>query len=315
MKITIQDYTWQIILNPYAMSHKSGSYWNQVETILTKHTIKYQYHITDTISDAQNLISSLCIQGERYFMVIGGDGTFNTFINEVMNSGINPTEVFMVPIILGTGNDWARTHFLKNTFHYSHSFIQLGSFTSHDIGLVEVFQDDHFIDKRYFLNIAGFGFDAEVIKNSMNRKPRFFPGTVYLFGLLSTLLHQKTIKTTIETSNNKITTDIFSIAVGIGQFNGNGMKQCPNAIPNDHLFELVLIEKVAKLKVIKNVKNLYNGSHIEKLKEISNYRTDSVMIKSKPYIRGEVEGELLPLGDYKISNMQQSINILSELWN
>jgi len=315
MKITIQDYPWQIILNPLAMSHKSGDYWNQIEDYLKNLKITYQYHITEQVSEAKLLINTLLLEGKRHFMVIGGDGTFNSFVNAVMESTISPNEIFMIPIIMGTGNDWARTHFAKNTFPYTREFISSGSFTNHDIGLVEVIQNETCLDKRYFLNIAGFGFDAEIIKNTADKKPKILPQAVYLFSLFTTLMSQKALKVQLKIDDKILDKEIISLAVGIGQFNGNGMKQCPNAIPNDHLFELIVIDKVSKFKVIKNVKNLYDGSHVEKVNEINSYKASTIEIKANPNIIGEVEGELLPLGDYKISNINPGINILSELWN
>lgn len=315
MKITVQDYTWQIILNPFAMSHKSGDYWNQIEEYLKNLKISYQYHITEQVSEAKFLISTLLSEGKRHFMVIGGDGTFNNFVNAVMESTIAPNEVFMIPIIMGTGNDWARTHFAKNTFTYTREFIASGSFTNHDIGLVEVFKNDLCIEKKHFLNIAGFGFDAEIIKNTMDKKPKLLPQAVYLFSLFTTLMSQKNLKVQLKIDDKMIEKEIISLAVGIGQFNGNGMKQCPSAIPNDHFFEMIVIDKVSKFKVIKNVKNLYDGSHIEKLNEITSYKASTIEIKANPNIIGEVEGELLPLGNYKISNINPGINILSEKWN
>ena len=315
MKITIQDYTWQIILNPFAMSHKSGSYWNQIDEYLKNLKISYQNHITEQVSEAKILITKLLSEGKRHFMVIGGDGTFNNFINAVMESGISPDEVFMIPIIMGTGNDWARTHFAKNTFIYTREFISSGTFTNHDIGLVEIFQNDICVEKKYFLNIAGFGFDAQIIKNTMDKKPKILPQAVYLFSLFTTLMSQKSLKVNLKIDDQIFEKEIFSLAAGIGQFNGNGMKQCPNAIPNDHFFEMIVIDKVSKFKVIKNVKNLFDGSHVEKLKEITSYKASSIEIKANPHILGEVEGELLSLGDYKISSINPGIHILSESWN
>lgn len=315
MKITIHDLTWHMILNPLAMSHKSGNYLHQVESILKKLKMDYLSHITEELHEAQQVIISLCNQGERHFIVVGGDGTYNSFVNAILESGVNPSEIFMIPIILGTGNDWARTHFKKNSFAYTQNLIDSGSFVKHDIGLVEIFNHEVLAGKRYFLNIAGFGFDAEVIFNSKDRKPRFFPETVYLLGLLKTLFRHKSNIVTIQTNELSFTKDIFSIAVGIGQYNGNGMRQCPQGKPNDQLFDVIMIEKVSKLKVILNVKNLFNGSHVEKIKEISSLKTASVEIKSNPHLRCEVEGELLPTGDYKISMLPQQINILSELWS
>lgn len=315
MQINVQEYSWQIILNPCAMSHKSGKFWSLIEQKLQSQLIKYEYHVPELLEDAKHLIAQLCKDGFRHFMVIGGDGTFNNFINGIMLSGINPEEIFIIPIPLGTGNDWIRTHFKKNNFKYTMDFISTGNFSTHDVGLVEVLHDEIVIDSRYFINISGFGFDAEIIKNTSEKKPVILPAAAYLFSLITTLLRQKSTKISIKANEFVLDKPIFSLAIGIGQFNGNGMKQCPESIPNDHLFDVIVIEDVKKFKVIKNVKNLYDGSHVSKLNEITMYRTAKINIKSQSILRGEVEGELLTLGDYKVSCIPANINILSELWN
>jgi YegS/Rv2252/BmrU family lipid kinase len=315
MQINVQEYSWQIILNPCAMSHKSGRFWAQIEKKLQTFHIQYEYHVPELVDDAKMLITQLCKDGFRHFIVIGGDGTFNNFINSIMNSGIETKEIYMIPIALGTGNDWLRTHFMKNFFKYTMDSIPGGNFTSHDVGLVEVIQNCDVIAKRYFINIAGFGFDAAIIKNANEHKPILFPAAVYILGLLKTLLKHKAVPVSIALDELETKKMIFSIAVGIGQYNGNGMMQCPDAIPNDHLFDVIQIEDIAKMKVIKNVKNLFDGSHIQKLSEISSFRTSQLVLKSDAIFRGEVEGELLSLGDYRISCIPAEIKILSELWN
>jgi len=38
------------------------------------------------------------------------------------------------------------------------------------------------------------------------------------------------------------------LCVGIGKYNGGGMMQLPNAIPDDGLFDITVIKKIGKLK-------------------------------------------------------------------
>lgn len=314
MNINIHDYTWQIVLNPNAMSPKCGEFWNEIEDTLKSDKIKYQYHITHSIEEAKLLTHSLCADGKRHFIVIGGDGTLNVFVNSIMNSGIDSHEVFIVPIVMGTGNDWARTHFKTNHYKAPLSYFAKGSFVAHDLGLVEVYNQHHSIEKRFFINIAGFAFDAEVIKNSKDKKPKMFPQTIYLMGIFNTLVKFKAQKMELISPDFYEKKKIFSIAVGICKYNGNGMKQCPEASPIDALFDVVTIDEISTMKVIRNVKNLFNGSHVERLEEVNMVRTDQLEIKAIPHIRCEVEGELIASGDYKITCLPSAIHILSEIW-
>ena len=133
---------------------------------------------------------------------------------------------------------------------------------------------------------------------------------VYLLGVLKVLLSYRPKKTVITSKEQTINDKIFTIAVGIGRYNGNGMKQVPNADPQDGLFDVVVIRKISKLKVIRNIKKLFSGTHT-KLKEVTQFRTNELTITSNSPFFGEVEGEVLKQGDYKIENAPDKINILS----
>jgi len=310
VQINPKLYTWQIIHNPNSFLHKSRCYWKEIEKKLQDAQIKYLYHVTSNIDEAKELIINLCKKGERHFLIIGGDGTLNTFVNAVMESKVNIAEIYATLIPLGTGNDWSRTH--NYSTNYLDAIISLvkGNFINHDIGLVETIIDDKIIDTRYFINIAGFGFDGAVIVNASKKTSKYFHKQLYLINLLKTLLSYKSQQVTLQSNDFAATKNIFTLAIGIGQYNGNGMRQCPEAITNDGLFDVVIIEKISIPKVILNIKNLFDGSHIKKLKEVSVKRTDYLEINTISHILGEVEGEMLAKGNYRIRCLPSAINLM-----
>jgi diacylglycerol kinase family enzyme len=176
--------------------------------------------------------------------------------------------------------------------------------------LVETVVDDKVIDARFFVNIAGFGFDGAVISNATRKSMEYFPKQLYIINLLKTLFTFKAQPVSLKSPDFSLTKNIFSIAAGIGQYNGNGMRQCPEAIHNDGLFDVVVIEKVNILKVLFNIRNLFKGTHVENLKEVSMYRTDYLEINANPFILGEVEGEMVTTGNYRIRCFGSAINFL-----
>ena len=311
MQINAQLYSWQIILNPNALLRRSSQFWKNIEIRLREVQINYQHHVTSTIDEAKELIISLCQKGERHFIIVGGDGSLNTFANAVMESQVNSTEIFAALIPLGTGNDWSRTHGYSNRYLDTIDSLVKGNFINHDVGIVETVVNDKVISARYFVNIAGFGFDGSVINNASKKTYKIFPKQLYLINLLKTLLAYKSQLASLKSNDFNVTKDIFTIAVGIGQYNGNGMRQCPDAIPNDGLFDVVMIENVGIFKVLLNIKNLFEGAHVRKLKEVSMYRTNYLEINAKPFILGEVEGEMLTTGNYRIRCLGSAINFMS----
>jgi diacylglycerol kinase family enzyme len=127
---------------------------------------------------------------------------------------------------------------------------------------------------------------------------------------LKTLLAYKSQPVTLKSNNFTVTKNIFTIAAGIGQYNGNGMRQCPEAISNDGLLDVVMIEKVSILKVLLNIKNLFKGAHVKKMKEVSMSRTNDLEINAEPFILGEVEGEMLTAGNYRIRCLDSAIHLM-----
>ena len=310
MQIDVKRYTWQTILNPNALLHRSSQFWKEIEDKLKAVELDYLPHITSTVDEAKQLIINLCNKGERHFIIIGGDGTVNIFVNAVMESQAVSSEIYVALIPMGTGNDWSRSHGYTNSYLETIDSLVKGDFIDHDIGLVETIINEKIIDARYFVNIAGFGFDGAVIFNASKQTSKLFRKQLYLINLLKTLLAYKSQLTTLKLNNLEVTKNIFSIAAGIGQYNGNGMRQCPDALTNDGLLDVVMIEKVSILKVLRNIKNLFKGLHVKKLKEVSMNRTDYLEINTEPFLTGEVEGELLSTGNYRVRCLPSAIHFM-----
>jgi YegS/Rv2252/BmrU family lipid kinase len=302
---------WQIIINPNACSGKLLKRIDKILELLTAKKINYEGHILDSEEKAAKTIERLCNKGFRYFMFLGGDGTANVVINTICKSGISTEEVFLVPIPIGTGNDWVHTLNYPKSAEYTtliNAFIK-GQFMQHDIGRLDVDVHQQTQYNRHFINIAGFGFDGAVIKRTTMKKPKIFPSLVYIWNLLRVLFSYSAKKLRIEIEDTVIDDQIYTMAVGICKYNGNGMKQVPMADPTDGFFDVVIIRRLPIWKVIANVGNLFKGKHI-KLKEASVHRCKELKITCLQDTFCEVEGEIVPMGDYFISTFPTKINVL-----
>lgn len=83
-RLNVYDYQWQVIINPNALSEKCLAYWVDVEKQLGKLGIPYRHHIADESTFGIKKVEELCKKGERYFIVVGGDGTINEVINGIL---------------------------------------------------------------------------------------------------------------------------------------------------------------------------------------------------------------------------------------
>ena len=135
---------------------------------------------------------------------------------------------------------------------------------------------------------------------------------MYLLSLLKTLFNYKSKTVSVLIDGKLYDYELFTAAVGINQYNGNGMRQCPDAICNDGFFQTVIIRKVGILKVLRNVGRLFKGTHVKLLKEVESFHSQEVQFLCKEdLLLGEVEGEMLSKGNYSVTLLPQRINLLT----
>lgn len=311
--LSVQDYFWHVILNPNACDKTSLDSWLGLSERLSAEGVRHELHKADSLGAGMEIARQLCVSGCRHLIVIGGDGTINEVVNGIFLSGVDTREVCLAVLPLGRGNDWARTHAFPQDVNQSVEVFARGRFMAHDIGRVRCLRQGETPFERYFANIAGFCFDAEVIYDVTYNKPHFLGLSVYILSLARMLFRYKSQLLKIASEDFDYQDRTFIVVAGICQYNGGGMRQSPYAQPDDGLFDVVVIPKVSPLTVIANMNNIADGSHVRKIKKIRSFRTRKLTITANPHVRGEVEGELLPLGDYEIEVLPNALKMLTNL--
>ena len=102
---------------------------------------------------------------------------------------------------------------------------------------------------------------------------------------------------------------LFSLSAGICIYCGAGMKQCPDASYNDGQFDVTLIEKISKLKVIANIPALFSGKFV-KNKEVHQYRGKCIEITNDKETLLEVDGEVIGSGSCEFTILQEVLRVL-----
>ncbi len=300
---------WNVIINPTTLKGASIKSWKKIATSLIYEGCEFIEWTTKEKNNATRITEKLLHDGVRQIMIVGGDGTLNEVVNGVMLSGISPEEVVLCLIPSGTGNDWARSHGIKRNASLILKLLNQKKVVMHDVGLVRSIRNCD-TNSRYFINIAGFGFDASVIKRIQeSRKYKVGNGFIYIKNLLLTLFRYKSVNCVIEIGNKTIEKSIFSIAIGICKYNGNGMKQVPMAKYDDGLFDIIIIEQMSVLQILSQIPKLFSGKHINHPK-VHHYQGNRIRILSKGRFFAEVEGELLSEGVYDIENCNEKIGVL-----
>lgn len=301
---------WLVIVNPNAGHGKGEKDWSRISALLTKYEISYQARFTEARRHAMLITREGIKNGFRKIIVVGGDGTMNEVVNGAFAQKFCPsTQITLGMITVGTGNDWGKLFGIPVKYEPAIQILREGKSRLQDAGIVYYFHGTS-RQKRYFINIAGLGFDAVVVKHTNIQKDRGHKGkALYMLNLLRCLFLYRHTYTAVEIDGVKIEGDVFTISIGIGRFSGGGMMQTPNAVPDDGLFDVTIIKKIKKGDIILSLRKLYDGTILSHPK-IEGYTGRDILIDSDPLIHVEADGESLGHSPIEFRMLPKSINII-----
>ncbi len=310
MKLLKQN-DWLVIINPNAGRRKGERDWDQIRALLIHHNFDFQVVFTEQPRHAIQIARQYIEAGFLKIIVVGGDGTLNEVINGLFLQSKYPTTAITLGMItVGTGNDWGRM--LKIPLNYEQAIITIKECRTfvQDAGMVR-YQIGGDKEDRYFVNIAGLGFDAIVTKkaNRLKEKGRGGP-FLYFANIFSSLLRYRYVNAWINIDGHNIKNQIFSMNIGIGKYNGGGMMQVPGAIADDGLFDLTVIKRISKPDVILSLRKLYNGSIVRHPK-VDTYTGKSITIDSDTKIHLETDGESLGHTPLEFQIIPMSVQVIA----
>lgn len=284
---------WFVIVNPVSGGGKGLEDFPKISHLLRENGIEhdpafteYRYHATELTVEAIN-------SGYRKIIVVGGDGTLNEVVNGLfIQKQCEPKEILLAVIAVGTGNDWVRTFGTPRNYTAAIRAIKEGGTFLQDVGKV-TYTESKVEQSRYIANVAGLGFDADVIEIFNDLKHRGYKGAwLYIYSLLKGYLKLKPFGVRIEVDGKEVYHNLlFSIAVGICKYNGGGIQQLPKAVADDGLLDVTLIKPLHWWHVVFRARRLFNGE-IYSIGHIQHAQGKRVRIEASPNILLETDGEL-----------------------
>ncbi len=304
---------WLVIVNPNAGRGRGLKDWSLISSLLQKHNISFHAEFTNAKKHAIELTADGIAKGYRKIIAVGGDGTINEVVNGCFEQKVClPKSLAIGMITVGTGNDWGKMFGIPIDYEESIRILKKKDTILQDTGVVHYFLGEK-QEKRYFINIAGLGFDALVVRRTNAQKEKGIGGkTLYFWNLLTSLIAYKNISANIVIDGKKYDNKLFTMSLGIGKYSGGGMMQTPNAVPDDGLFDITVINKIRKGEVIRNLKMLYDGTILNHPK-IDGYTGKDVMIDAEKLVHLEADGESLGHSPIEFKIIPKSINIVHNL--
>jgi len=301
---------WLVIINPNAGNGKGKKEWKSISELLKNAELSFTEKFTERKGHAIELAKEGMSSGFRKILTIGGDGTLNEVVNGIfLNKICSPHEITLALIPVGTGNDWGRMLGIPLDHEKAVKIIGENKVMLHDIGLMSYYEGKD-VKQRYFINIAGLGFESVVVRRTNIQKDKGYGGkAIYFYNLLMSLISYKNTRAEIDIDGEKFSSKIFSINVGNGRYCGGGMRQTPGALPDDGILDVTIIKEIGKFEIIRNLKILYDGSILSHPK-IDGYKCRRIKVSSDSVIYTEADGETLGHTPVEFSIIPSAIKII-----
>jgi diacylglycerol kinase family enzyme len=319
-----------LIVNPSAGGGKAGRVLPEVLTALAGHDLEVRSELTRDLDHARELARSAALGGETV-VCLSGDG----MVGAVADTLREIPDALLGVLPGGRGNDLARVLGIPADSVEACAVIadgfsrmmDLGEVASHSGPSLQASPEGRTLKgtgaqagKRAggpaFVGIASVGFDSEANRIA-NEAPAWLGGLVYAYGALRALLSWRSARFEIEltgsvgsgggrqtlseapTGEGSLERHKF-MAYTVGACNsktyGGGMRAAPDAILDDGLLDVVILESIGKLAFLtKILPKVFKGTHVHE-PGVKVFRAREVSIDAdRPftmYADGDPIGEL-----------------------
>ena len=266
-----------LIANPISGSGNGKTYLQQARKILDARGVDYCVKETQYPGHATALGREAIDEGFDVIVAVGGDGTLRETAISVIH-----TDRILGLLPCGTGNDYARPLDIPTDPERAIEILLNGENRVVDAGEA---------NGTVFFNIAGFGFDVDVLDYTEQFKPKCKNGeTAYRLGCLKAVLGLKLRKTTLTFPDGTMEQNVLMAAAGVGTHFGGGMNVLPESDMSDGLLDVCIAHDVNRLRLLSLLPKFIKGRHVG-LPVITYRKTTEVSVVCDPVSRIEVDGE------------------------
>ena len=274
------------LVNPTAAGGRAARWWSAAVPVLRRQFPDLTGTVVADRDQLPDLLAAAKRDGNRTIIGVGGDGTHHAIVNALVSTGLSQ-DFSYAPLPLGTGNDWCRTLGLPRHLVRWLAVLRQGRSVEHRIGRLDLPGGG----TRYFMNVAGLAYDAEVVRRAAThdfKRPWLYPlfTACYLPAYRPPRLRL--------TYDDQVVEDRFhTINVGIGRYNGGGMRLVPHADPRADDFALTYAASLPVGRIAANGWRFFTDT-IGKVEGVITTRARQITVTGPTDV--EADGEFLGAG-------------------
>jgi len=285
-----------LIVNPAARHGETAALVPVMEKLLAN--LPHDTVLTEHTGHATELARAAA--GYDLVVAAGGDGTVHEVLNGLMAQPQNARPALgLLPT--GSGNDTRRTLGIPTDLTAAALVLATGERRRFDLGRC---------NGVYFNNSFAAGLDAKVTAKAVEYKvTKGRDGLwLYLTSLLHVLFHElDSFPMTIAFDGGDAALyDTLIVAATNGPTYGGGFRITPDAIPDDGLFDVCMIDPLSLPAALVRLPFVVMGKHT-RMKPVHMSRHSSIVIDCESPIPAQIDGEVLLERHYVIEMLPSAI--------
>ena len=270
------------IINPAAGSRdRTKQYSVAIHEACTLRDLDYRIEVSSAPGECYRIAREAAETGDEYrIYACGGDGT----LNEVAAGAAGFSNVAVTVFSGGSGNDFVKL------FSEPKAFFDIERLLDAEEATFDLIRCNDDIS----LNICSVGLDARIGTDVANYKrlPLLSGFRAYAVSTVVNVIRGISEHYVVEVNGETIDRDMTLICACNGRFYGGGFNPVPTADPEDGLLDVLLIEKVSRLKVAQVIGKFKDGKYADFPHIIRHLKTDRIVIRCDKETPINLDGEL-----------------------
>jgi diacylglycerol kinase (ATP) len=246
-------------VNPASGNGATGRRWPELARLAEEAGLRGKALFSEREGHVAELARNAAEQGARLLVVVGGDGTVNEAVNGLQAAGAD-AELALVPC--GTGDDFARSVGIPTDAGRALQAAAGEAARRIDLGRAAFVGWDGSKRERYFANFAGAGISGAIARRGAATSRRLGARAAYFWATVAVFARWKSVEISLDGGGERRSGLMYEVLAANGAYTAGGMKIAPDAVPDDGLFDLVVIGDFTKTEFVNTFPKIYRGTHV-----------------------------------------------------